>query len=997
MRRSSARLALFATTVAFLSALPAAAQVSLTTLGSPSTQNFDTLPPSGSGTWTNNSTIPGWFHARTGTGTTIVANDGSSNAGNLYSYGTGTATDRALGSLGSGNAAVGNLFWGVRLQNNTGATITQLDVSYVGEQWRNSAAAAQTVAFSYLVGSPTVTGSLAEFQSAGVAVPSLDFTSPITGGAASALNGNLAANRTTKTFSITGLSIPNGTEVMLRWSDPDHTGADHGLSVDDFSVTPQGGPPTPTLNVGDVTLAEGNPPGTTTFNFQVTLTVAAGPSGVSFNWATADDTATLADNDYVQVTSTPVTITDGNNSATLAVTVNRDLTSEPNETFFVNVTGVTNATAGDVQGLGTIDNDDVTLTPIHDIQGPGASSPLSGSVTTTGVVTGVKSNGFFIQEPDATVDANPFTSEGILVFTAGAPPAAAAVGNYVQVTGTISEFVPGADPLQPPLTELTVPTVTLISTPPTAPPMPVAIALSINCPDPAGVSTCPGPTGNFDQLERYEGMRVSVGSLTVVGPTLGNVNEANASATSTGVFYGVVTGNPRPFREAGIPAPDPAPSGGGTIPPIPRFDSNPERIRVDSDGLVGGGLLDVNSGAVVTGLIGPLDYSFRTYTVLPDPGAVIGVAGGITPTSVTVPTAQEFTVATYNLQRFFNTVDDPGVGDPVLTVAAYDKRLAKASLAIRNSLRMPDILGVVEVENLAALQDIAARISTDAIAAAQPDPLYTAHLVEGNDIGGIDVGFLVKTQDVDPTAGVTPRVTVNAVVQELDGTLFVNADASTETLNDRPPLRLDAVVNHPNTSTFPITVIVNHLRSLNGVNSEAAGTNGWATGGARVRAKRLAQAVDLANLVQARQAATPTEHIVLIGDFNAFEVNDGLGDSMGVIDGTPVPDNETAVPGDGVDLVNPDFDNLFDSPPAPERYSYVFDGNVQNLDHALINAPLIADTAAHRLEHPRINADFADTVRNDGTTPARLSDHDPVVMFFEVATFPVELMEFSVE
>ena len=100
----------------------------------------------------------------------------------------------------------GNLFWGVRLQNNTGSTITSLDVAYTGEQWRNSAAAAQTVAFSYLVGSPTVTGTLAEFQTAGVAVTGLDFTSPITGGTAGALNGNLAANRTALTFSITGLT-----------------------------------------------------------------------------------------------------------------------------------------------------------------------------------------------------------------------------------------------------------------------------------------------------------------------------------------------------------------------------------------------------------------------------------------------------------------------------------------------------------------------------------------------------------------------------------------------------------------------------------------------------------------------------------------------------------------------------------------------------------------------------------------------------------------------
>src|SRR5262245_32111431 len=288
---------------AALCVLPVRAQVSLTTLGTPYTQNFDTLPASGSATWTNNSTIPGWFHARTGTGTTIVANDGSSNAGNLYSYGTGTATDRALGSIGSGNAAVGNLFWGVRLQNNTGATITSLNVSYTDGHGRNSAAAAQTVSFSYLVGSPTVTGSLAEFQSAGVAVPSLDFTSPITGGAAGALNGNLAANRTALSFNITGLSIPNGTEVMLRWSDPDHTGADHGLAIDDFSVTPHGAVTQPNLSINDVSLNEGNS-GTTNFTFTVSLSSPAGAGGVTFDIATADGTAKDGtpggeDNDYV--------------------------------------------------------------------------------------------------------------------------------------------------------------------------------------------------------------------------------------------------------------------------------------------------------------------------------------------------------------------------------------------------------------------------------------------------------------------------------------------------------------------------------------------------------------------------------------------------------------------------------------------------------------------------------------------------------------------------
>jgi predicted extracellular nuclease len=520
------------------------------------------------------------------------------------------------------------------------------------------------------------------------------------------------------------------------------------------------------------------------------------------------------------------------------------------------------------------------------------------------------------------------------------------------------------------VTELTSPSVTIISS---GNPLPAPIPLTAAFPDPAGA---------FDQLERLEGMRVSVASLTVTGPTLGTVNEPNATAAANGVFHGVVTGVARPFREPGIQMPDPAPSG--TIPPIPRFDANPERIRIDSDGLVGGPLIDVGTGAVVTGLAGPLDYAFRSYTILPDPASPPSSSGGPTATAVSMPGEDEFTVAAFNLQRFFDTVNDPGIGEPVLTASAYNNRLNKASLAVRDFIRMPDILGVIEVENLTTLQDLAARISSDALAASQPDPQYAAYLIEGNDAGGIDVGFLVKTAVV---VGTTPRVTVNAVVQELADTLFVNPDASTALLNDRPPLRLDAIVNHPNGATFPLTMVVNHLRSINSINSIAPGSNGWATEGERVRAKRLQQAEDLAKLIQARQAAAPAEHIVVIGDFNTHEFNDGFVDSMHVIAGTPPPDNETVVPGDGADFVNPDFDNLLLAAPANQRYSLVRDGNSQSFEHVLINAPLVAGTTARRLEYARLNADFPETARNDTGTAIRLSDQDPSVAYFQVPAF----------
>src|SRR5262249_28939957 len=107
---------------------------SITALESPLTENFDTLISTSSTTWVNNSTIPGWYTARTGTGTTIVADAGASSAGNLYSYGSAGSTDRALGSVGSGNAAAGSFFWGVRLTNNTGSTINSVTVSYAGEE-----------------------------------------------------------------------------------------------------------------------------------------------------------------------------------------------------------------------------------------------------------------------------------------------------------------------------------------------------------------------------------------------------------------------------------------------------------------------------------------------------------------------------------------------------------------------------------------------------------------------------------------------------------------------------------------------------------------------------------------------------------------------------------------------------------------------------------------------------------------------------------------------
>jgi hypothetical protein len=336
---------------------------------------------------------------------------------------------------------------------------------------------------------------------------------------------------------------------------------------------------------------------------------------------------------------------------------------------------------------------------------------------------------------------------------------------------------------------------------------------------------------------------------------------------------------------------------------------------------------------------------------------------------VATPRANQFTVASFNLQRLYDTVDDPTTSDVIMTPAALAKRLRKYSALVRNVLLNPDILGVSEAENLGVLEALASQINADAVAAGLPSPAYMAYLVEGNDPGGIDVGFLVRST----------RVAVGDVTQGEDGTFEDPTDGSIDLLNDRPPLILRAGILGSG-SEFPVTVIANHLRSLNDITDPVAGP--------RVREKRRAQAEFLANLIQARQMADPNERIVVLGDMNAFQFNDGLIDSIGTIKGTPTPASEVLL--FSPDLVDPDLFDLGEELPAAERYSYVFEGNAQQIDHMLVTQNLRA--AIGGIQFARVNADFAESFRNDAEAtcpvqpeqncPERVSDHDPLLAYF---------------
>src|SRR6185369_1498881 len=277
-----------------------------TTIGSPATENFDTL--SNTAGSTTNTTLPtGWYLTESGGGARdneqYGVDTGGSGTGDTYSYGAAAATDRAFGALRSGTLIP---LFGAKFTNNTGATITSLAVAYTGEEWRLGTTA-RTDQINFEISTNATDLSTGTYTG----VAALNFVTPDTG-TTGAKNGNSAGDRTALSTTISSLSIANGASFFIRWTDTDATGADDGLSVDDFSITPNTGAVTPTLNIGDVTQAEGDA-GTTTFNFNVSLTAPAGAGGVSFTVNTADGTTNPASagSDYVAIVNGSGSITQG--------------------------------------------------------------------------------------------------------------------------------------------------------------------------------------------------------------------------------------------------------------------------------------------------------------------------------------------------------------------------------------------------------------------------------------------------------------------------------------------------------------------------------------------------------------------------------------------------------------------------------------------------------------------------------------------------------------
>ncbi|BAY07756.1 SdiA-regulated domain-containing protein [Calothrix sp. NIES-2098] len=642
-------------------------------------------------------------------------------------------------------------------------------------------------------------------------------------------------------------------------------------------------------------------------------------------------------NAAIDYNNTPITVTfnPGETYKDVQIPIAGDFTPEANET--VNLSLV-NPSAGTVIGTKqptavlTINNDDLPPSArIHDIQGAGHISPLNGQNVTNvpGIVIAVASNGFYLQDPNPDNDDR--TSEGIFVFTSSVPTVA--VGDYIQVSGKVSEFRPGSNANNVTTTEIINPTINKLSS---GNSLPAAIFLgnggrtiptTVIEDDSTNVET----NGSFDPAndgidfyESLEGMRVQINNPVATSPT----ND-----------FGEVW----VLADNGVNATSKTARGGSLI---NQTDFNPERIQID-DNLFSGGTPKVSVGAKFGTIVGVVDYNFNNYEVLPTTAPTV-----VTPSTLTkevtnlTATSSQLTVATFNVENL-----DPGDG-----ATKFNNLAAR----IVNNLKSPDIISLEEIQdNNGATNDSVVDASVtyqtliNAIASAG-GPTYQYRQINpvddtngGEPGGNIRVGFLFnpnRVSFVDRPGGTS---TSNTIVSNVGGTATLSAspglvDPTNSAFNSsRKPLVGEFTFNGQT-----VYVIGNHFNSKGG-DQPLYGPNQPPTLSSEVQ--RQQQATIVKNFVQSILAINPNANVVVAGDLNDFEFSNPLNT-----------------------LKSAGLSALIETLPANERYTYNFEGNAQTLDHILVSNNLFNKLDGYDVVH--INSEFSD----------QDSDHDPSVARFNL-------------
>lgn len=551
---------------------------------------------------------------------------------------------------------------------------------------------------------------------------------------------------------------------------------------------------------------------------------------------------------------------------------------------------------------------------LMEIQGDEQFSPFDGEVVeTSGVVTLFTANGANFWLQDPVGDGDASTSDGIFVAGGGFPGA----GPRPEV-GDFIRVTAEVEEQQfgnaLPLTRLRdVQSVEVIF---------------INNPLPSPVELQDLPNESLAEaiafLEPLEGMLVLVENATVVSPT-----------SRFGEFAMLLRSDARP--------------GSGYFPQTKQIlirslggeavDYNPERALVDDSTLENP--IIVHPGDRVRRLTGVVDYTFGNYKLQPMSFDVKSKNLPNAPVSKRSGPRGNTVITSFNVENLFDLVENPAKDDrsSTPTPEQLETKLTKLARAIELELRLPEILIVQEVENTAILQELGDRVN------AAAGTGYRASSFESSDARGIEVGFLWDAE----------RVSLRDAFQ-LSG-----ADVEAAFGPDSPSPGREPLVGIFEIEGHEVIIVGNHFKSKGG-DDPLFGVNIPAQRSTEEQRKAQARVVrDFANSIL---AGDPGALLMVTGDLNDFqfgEPGEGVGHPVAILEGA-----SGEIP----------LTNLVNRVKAAERFTFVFDGNSQVLDHMLVSPVLLKHVVASDILH--FNAGFPSVLAEDISTTLRAADHDPL-------------------
>ena len=754
-----------------------------------------------------------------------TAGTGSGTGGDTYSFGATSSTERALGTLLSGTLTP---TIGAAFANNTGGTITAIDVAYAGEQWRLGATGrADRLDFQYsLNATDLTTGTWTD-------VDPLDYQVPVTAGTVGLLNGN--ANRTAVSATIAGLAIPAGQTFWIRWNDFNAAGSDDGLAVDDFSLTPHTGVVNalPTITCGSASTTQQGTPvsrqisasdtdGTVTSISVDSVTPASGAGSFSISnlvpAASAGGTATATLN-------VDGSLATGTYTATLKATNNDAAPQSATCQLSVTVTAPpVTLTIGAVQGSVPDGADGATF----------ASPYVGQTVTVRGVVTERTregaNNGFYLQNTAATADADPNSSDGIFVFMGGFTSLIGGyvpvVGDEISLTGKVSEFFG--------FTELGSATATKVGT---GAVMPFVADPPANGADAARY------------WERHEAMQASVPAASIVdSPT-----HLFASTQDT-EFYAIAPTSPvaqraNPYAQRAYREAHPLDDEPGT------FNGNGFRILITDEGVKVADptakLTQVHTfQKLAAPVTGGVFFAFSKYSVsaASQPQVVEGADPALNDPPAAFDRSQAYSIANFNMENLYDYRDDPNDGCdffgnsgcpgvsppfdyPPASDAVYQQRESEIAHQVVVDLHSPDVIVVAEAEDqdICTVVNGAMSCGTANNADGQPDvlqelalkiqaiggPAYAAAFDrDGADARGIICAFMYRTDRVQllPASASDAVLGSSPTVNYPTAPLAFNTDVSNPKALERRAAGRRDCTDADGTNVFTRAVQVAHFR-----------------------------------------------------------------------------------------------------------------------------------------------------------------------------------------